>query len=242
MATVINAAIFLTYGGTTRIWDEYHTERNKVGATSESATTTGHSFVRSAICGGVTGIVSSLFLCPSEHVKTKLQTQQQQQLLLQASSISRIAYRDSFHATQHLVTNYGVTGLYRGFLATLARQTPSFAVYFGTYDRLKDYTTEHCFGTNHSLLASIASGGIAGSLAWAVVYPVDLVKSRIQALPLDVSSRAERSMFTVGQKVVRDHGWRALYRGLGITIMRAFPVNGIIFPVYEITLNALRER
>jgi solute carrier family 25 carnitine/acylcarnitine transporter 20/29 len=88
------------------------------------------------------------------------------------------------------------------------------------------------------LLASIAAGGLSGTLSWAIVYPLDLIKTRIQSLPHDCRA-CERGMVRVGSDVVRRHGWRALYRGFGITMMRAFPVNGIIFPTYEMTSEAL---
>ena len=53
--------------------------------------------------------------------------------------------------------------------------------------------------------------------------------------------RSERSMAYVASDVIRKHGYSAMYRGFGVTILRAFPVNGIIFPVYEWTLEALKR-
>jgi solute carrier family 25 carnitine/acylcarnitine transporter 20/29 len=84
------------------------------------------------------------------------------------------------------------------------------------------------------------AGGVAGSFAWAVVYPIDMIKSRIQSLPLHTRS-SERSLWHVANKVVQAGGWSALYRGLGITLVRAFSVNGIIFPIYEVTLMMLTD-
>jgi solute carrier family 25 (mitochondrial carnitine/acylcarnitine transporter), member 20/29 len=88
----------------------------------------------------------------------------------------------------------------------------------------------------HTWLASAFAGGCAGSLTWALVYPVDVIKSQIQTAPLDTPLRDLR-MWTVGQSIVSKHGYRYLFRGLGITLVRAFPVNGTIFPVYEFTLR-----
>ena len=227
-AAVVNASIFLTYGVSTRIWDEYRDERNMTETVADAT-----AFDRNAICGGATGLVSSLFLCPSEHVKTKLQTQQ---------TAGPALYRDSFHAARHILANHGLVGLYRGLLATTARQVPGFVVYFGTYERLKNCAlAQQSLGPQHTLLASIAAGGTSGALSWAAAYPMDLIKSRIQALPMNCRMR-DRSILHVAQQVMRRQGWRALYRGLGITMVRAFPVNGIIFPTYEVTLKALRSK
>jgi solute carrier family 25 carnitine/acylcarnitine transporter 20/29 len=48
-------------------------------------------------------------------------------------------------------------------------------------------------------------------------------------------------MYHVGASIVARHGWRRLFRGLGITLVRAFPVNGTIFPVYEFTLMQINR-
>jgi len=84
----------------------------------------------------------------------------------------------------------------------------------------------------------IATGGLSRTLSWSIVYPLNLIKTWIQSLPHDRRAR-ERDMVRVGLDVVRRHGWRALYSGFGITMMRAFLVNGIIFPTYQMTSEAL---
>jgi hypothetical protein len=89
-------------------------------------------------------------------------------------------------------------------------------------------------GRRDELLASVAAGGLAGALSWAIVYPLDLVKTRVQSLPHDCRE-CEWGMARAGSDIVRRHGWRGLYRGFGITIARVFPVNGIIFSAYEMT-------
>jgi solute carrier family 25 carnitine/acylcarnitine transporter 20/29 len=219
MAAALNASIFLTHGASTRTWD------NCFGAPDGNNNhATNNKYTKSAVCGGVAGIASAFTMCPTEHIKTKLQTQ---------SVTSSVVYKNSMDAARQIFVSHGTAGLFRGFNATLARQTPGFVVYFSIYERLKDR-----FGAERSMLASIAAGGIAGSCSWAVIYPIDFVKSRIQALPLDCGG-AERSMGHVLREAVRHRGWRALYRGFGVTVLRAFPVNGIIFPTYEVTVRAL---
>ena len=252
MAAVVNASVFFTYGGSTRLWDKhFDATTSKEDSISSSSSSSGA--IRSAapfkttICGGLAGVVSSFIICPTEHVKTKLQTQKTAISFSSSPSSSNTStiYKDSYHATSTIIQTHGLTGLYRGLLATVARQGPGFAIYFSAYDRLKDYIITHSnlgsTANHHQLMASILSGGIAGSLSWAAIYPIDLIKSRIQALPLDCALQ-ERSIMHVGGNVVRQHGWMALYRGFGITILRAFPVNAIIFPTYEFTLSALRKK
>ena len=216
-AALVNASIFGSYGKSTRLWDEYFD-------TKEMAS------VKAVTCGIFTGIVSSFVLCPTEHVKVQLQTQQHA-----AGAGQRVVFRDPLDATRKIVANYGVSGLYRGLIATCCRQGPGFGIYFASYDTIKEWG-QQVFGNEWS--ACIFAGGTAGALSWGAVYPVDLLKSRIQALPLD-ASKIESSLGYVARSVVKRGGWRALYRGLGITLVRAFPVNGIIFCVYEYSLSKL---
>lgn len=48
-------------------------------------------------------------------------------------------------------------------------------------------------------------------------------------------------MWTVASDLVKEHGWQYMFRGLGVTLLRAFPVNAIIFPVYEFVLLQLGD-
>lgn len=224
MAAVLNAQIFLTYGRTIASWNEYF------GLRKEQP-----SMLRDGVCGGFTGLISALIMCPTEHIKTRLQTQHKSNVTA-SNQPGEVIYRNGFHATKHIYENYGITGLFRGTAATALRQSPSFAVYFTVYNSLKDKAAAY---EKDSLLISMAAGGIAGSLSWAVVYPVDLIKSRIQAMPLD--SHLNHSISAMTRQFVQENGWRALYRGFWLTVIRAFPVNGVIFPTYEVVLRTLKH-
>ena len=225
MAGVLNAQIFFTYGRSSELWNSHF-----------DLQTEDPSVLRDGICGLFTGFLSAFIMCPTEHVKTRLQTQHKSNVML-SNTPGDVIYRNGFHATQHIVETTGLTGLFRGFIATAARQGPSFAVYFASYNSLKDQASQHY--QKDSLLASITAGGIAGSLSWAVIYPIDLIKNRIQAMPLD--SKVNHSMTAVTRQFIHENGWKALFRGFWLTVIRAFPVNGVIFPTYELTVKALKR-
>lgn len=63
---------------------------------------------------------------------------------------------------------------------------------------------------------------------------------QIQTSPLDTPLH-NLSLYQVGKAIADQHGWRRLFRGMGITLVRAFPVNGTIFPVYEFTLMQMNQ-
>jgi hypothetical protein len=82
-------------------------------------------------------------------------------------------------------------------------------------------------------LASFIGGGIAGSATWALVYPIDVVKSVIQTAPLNTPKEQLKSSY-VTLKILKERGPVAFYRGLGVTVLRAFPVNAATFYFYEL--------
>jgi solute carrier family 25 carnitine/acylcarnitine transporter 20/29 len=55
-------------------------------------------------------------------------------------------------------------------------------------------------------------------------------------MPLTEDDPSKRRILTVARNMIQQNGWRHLFRGLTVTCLRAFPVNGIIFPVYEYVL------
>ena len=259
MASLVNASVFVTYGTTTRMWDEYNSSSSNSSQSSIPPTsTTSSTLSRNAICGGLAGIASSIIVCPVDLVKTKLQTASRC-----CSSTSTTSF-SSYQTTKEIYTNYGIRGLYRGLLATVYRQYPSFVIYFGSYDIIKSTLLQQQQLQHQTLLASIIAGGIAGSLSWAIIYPLDLIKTRIQSLAPTTEQtlltgysfggaarrrssyyhviRTEQIMIqSITSSIINRHGWKALYSGFGITILRAFPVNAVIFPTYELALATLQH-
>jgi Mitochondrial carrier protein len=240
-ATGINAVVFGSYGFSSRLYDQ------EFGTTTyddddDENLPTHDPWQKSMTCGSFAGAAQCLIICPMEHIKCRLQTQS--------------AYQGSADAMRRIVTEHGWRRLYQGWWSTVWREIPAFGLYFAAYDHLKDRAntillnrerqkmllqgqssdTTAVLTNTHTWLASAFAGGCAGSLTWALVYPVDVIKSQIQTAPLDTPLRDLR-MWTVAQAIVSRHGYRYLFRGLGITLVRAFPVNGTIFPVYEFTLR-----
>ena len=152
----------------------------------------------------------------------------------------------------HLLTHFLFhPGLYRGWCVTAWREVPAFGAYFALYDIFKDslscffakragITVTEMASQNHTAAwaSSALAGGTTGALTWIMIYPFDIIKTRIQTAPMDTPLENRRLM-RVGGDIIRKEGVSALFRGLNVTIMRAFPVNSIVFPVYEFCLMKL---
>jgi solute carrier family 25 carnitine/acylcarnitine transporter 20/29 len=235
-ACVINALIFSTYGTSARIYDDFLEP-----PAADSKTAVHDSAIKAFTCGSFTGLVQCVIVCPMEHIKVRLQIQHGK------GSPDNI-YRGPRAVVKQIVGEHGLSGLYRGWWVTAWREVPAFGMYFCFYDFMKDrinsYLAEKA-GIDaadsanpqnaHTWFASALAGGTTGALTWGLIYPIDIIKTQIQTAPMSTPVD-ERRMFTVANSIVQTHGWRHLFRGLNITLIRAFPVNGIIFPVYEFVL------
>ncbi|KAL4798572.1 mitochondrial carrier protein-domain-containing protein [Aspergillus venezuelensis] len=79
-------------------------------------------------------------------------------------------------------------------------------------------------------------GGIAGVVTWASVFPLDVVKTRLQANTIEAhaetrpllqaqSNRQGMTSLRLAREMYRTEGLKAFYRGLGVCSLRAFIVN-----------------
>ena len=199
-------------------------------------------------CGSFAGLVQCVVIAPMEHIKCRLQVQQGKRCSSGGGSAQH--FKGPASAARYIVQKHGVRRLFQGWWVTCLREVPAFGLYFSVYDYLKDkcnsylsaieHPTDSRIYHSHTWLSSAIAGGSAGAVTWGIVYPVDIVKTKIQTMPLNATGQ-ELSMFRVGADLVTKYGWRHLFRGMGITLIRAFPVNGTIFPVYEFTLMRVVE-
>lgn len=84
------------------------------------------------------------------------------------------------------------------------------------------------------------AGGWAGVLAWASIYPVDVVKSRLQTQSLETPQF--KSFGHCASQLYRQEGAAIFVRGLAPTLLRAFPLNAVTFSFYELSMRVLEGR
>jgi solute carrier family 25 (mitochondrial carnitine/acylcarnitine transporter), member 20/29 len=83
-----------------------------------------------------------------------------------------------------------------------------------------------------SPLSGFIAGGTTGSISWLLTFPTDSFKSISQTEDFD--NRKYSSYRDMVAKVVKEKGFGKLYSGLGVCMLRAFPVNAITFAFYEV--------
>ncbi|KAL2890747.1 mitochondrial carrier protein [Ceratocystis lukuohia] len=186
--------------------------------------------------GATAGALVSFMACPFE--LTKLSAQVSVLLAAKAgqtgdSEKKRLAesYKNkgTFQTMAHILRNRGPLGLYTGFNLHLVRDTIGTGVYFMVYESGKQITSS-IFGSNpdNNKLSVAVAGGLCGVLSWAVIYPVDSVKSIYQRNSL-TSLRGEKVPPAPRVQFFK----RNMYRGLGVSITRSAVVNAVFFTFFE---------
>jgi solute carrier family 25 carnitine/acylcarnitine transporter 20/29 len=93
-------------------------------------------------------------------------------------------------------------------------------------------------------------GGFAGVITWASVFPLDVVKTRLQTQHAPYSSSGPTQgllalrpagAWRVAKDAYREGGMRVFFRGLGVCSIRAFIVNGVQWAAYEWIMHELGQ-
>jgi len=133
----------------------------------------------------------------------------------------------------------GFRGIYRGLSVTSLRDL-GYGSYFFTYELVNQYLISRHEASNSALspVEMAVSGGLAGVVAWVVTFPLDTIKTQIQAS----TSKYPLSITETARNVYRNGGIKSFFVGVGPTIVRALPVNAVLFLVFESTKTALMSR
>mmetsp|Transcript_48114 Transcript_48114/g.58019 ORF Transcript_48114/g.58019 Transcript_48114/m.58019 type:complete len:390 (+) Transcript_48114:64-1233(+) len=237
-AGAINALVFGSFGWSSRVWDEHYNLSTSIFA--NDGPRSNHQITKNFMCGSFAGFVQTLVLSPTEHIKCRMQ-------MLSNN------YNTPRDAVKHIYKEFGITrGLYRGWCCLALRDIPAYGAYFCSYDITKQLLLSEIKKRNNKLkpkkesgkqdmmVASAIAGGFTGCWTWAIVYPLDVIKSRIQTSPLTALSKESRmSVWQMGKDIVKTRGAQHLFRGLNVTLIRSVPVNAVLFPVYEFMLLRL---
>jgi len=208
-----------------------------------------------AACTGA--LITSLFVTPLDVVKIRLQAQQKALLankcflycnglmdhfctcLGNGNNKYNYWYRRPGHfngtldAFIKISRREGVTSLWSGLSPTLVLAIPATVVYFVTYEqlrmRLKDYA---CKGKGSNaqqpFWVPLTAGCTARLWAATTVSPLELIRTKMQSKKLSYLEVHEAL-----RSLLKYHGWRGLWKGLGPTLLRDVPFSGIYWVSYE---------
>lgn len=175
--------------------------------------------------GGAAGIVAKTVVAPFERVKIVCQTGE--------------SHAGMVRTTAAIWRLEGVRGFWRGNAAACARVVPHKAVLFGCSDLYKDAFRSLDAREPGRLppWGAFAAGSLAGVTASLLTYPLDLVRTRVSGyIGRDAPYSGITSTFL---RTFREEGFRALFRGVGPTLVGAIPYEGIKFGSYDLLTQLL---
>ncbi|CCE33780.1 probable carnitine/acyl carnitine carrier [Claviceps purpurea 20.1] len=196
----------------------------------------GLSIAQISTAGFLSAVPMTAITAPFERVKVILQVQGQKAL----APGEKPKYSGGLDVVRQLYAQGGLRSVFRGSVATLARDGPGSAAYFAAYEYIKrklspkDAVTGKPTG-ELSLTAVTCAGAAAGVAMWIPVFPVDTVKSRLQTAEGNVTlGGVIRHLYGTG-------GYRAFFPGFGPALARAVPANAATFLGVELAHQGMKK-
>lgn len=188
----------------------------------------------SIVCGGAAGLISRFVISPLDVVKIRLQ--------LQTSKHAKGEFRLGtavFHNMARIVRSEGIRALWKGNVPAELMYVMYGAAQFTAYKNFNRLCNIYIPEVPENVHLFI-SGAMAGTLATAVTYPFDLLRTRFAA-----QSHTDRIYTSLLQSFrhiyVHEGGVRGYFRGLMPAIYSVVPNMGIFFMIYEETRRIMRN-
>ena len=177
--------------------------------------------------GAFAGVATTVVTTPIELVKARLQIQY---------SSGHAQFSGPVDAVVKILKQNGIRGVYRGTGATLLRDVPGSYAYFAGYEFVRrKFIPEGGDAGDLSPLVLLFAGGMGGVFNWLAIFPIDVIKSRLQTAP----EGRYLGMVDCFKKIVSQEGYAALFKGLTPTLIRSFPANAACFLGFEMTLRLI---
>jgi solute carrier family 25 (mitochondrial carnitine/acylcarnitine transporter), member 20/29 len=225
----LNALLFVTYNRTT--------------AMLNGSLPTPPSLLTVWTAGAVGGLATWVVSTPSELVKCRTQVSNARSSLRIAQEIFRIE---------------GVRGFYFGGVVTALRDSIGYGFYFWSYEWSTRFMASKASETGSSgeeAAKVLLCGGLAGVVTWASIFPLDVIKTRVQTQVLRSAENAPLigadnpaaasvqqpriGAIEMAKKTYQKEGATVFFRGLTVCSVRAFIVNAAQWAVYEWIMKAL---
>ncbi|KAF4996014.1 hypothetical protein FGRMN_4762 [Fusarium graminum] len=189
------------------------------------------------LTGAFSGAFTSFVLTPIELVKCRIQAP----MLADGSASTPLR---PIPVIKQVFRQEGLRGFWHGQLGTLIREAGGGSAWFGAKEtvtsmfyqaRTKAATSaiekQQILDTPLPFWQQAIAGASAGVSYNFIFFPADTIKSRMQTSTGDLRQR--RTFWQEGAIVWKQHGLRGMYRGCGITCLRAAPSSAFIFMVYD---------
>jgi len=258
-----------------------------LGGIQEGQGIRGHPYWIHFAAGCLGGLATFAISAPTEVVKCRAQVVREGGAagLLPGVGTASLQTRtdsSSLSIAKHLWRTTGIRGFYHGGTVTALRDSIGFGFYYLSYQLAKDGWDRVVRGGSGGVAGDVVvdvdngsgavnaakillCGGLAGVVTWASVFPLDVVKTRVQTqdlvvlrqqsssvqarpetVPLvsnDISMEQKRlGAWKIAKLAYRNEGVGVFFRGLSVCCARAFIVNAVQWAVYEWVMSAMVDQ
>ena len=206
-------------------------------------------------CGAAGGGVACAAAYPLDLVRTRLSIDTGRETAV-------VKGRPMFNSkilgiVQGIVKEEGITGLYRGLFVSMSVSVPNLAIGFSVYGTMKErmltdsspfWERFRSMGENGAPAlnapGAMTSGAFGGVISSLIIFPLDVVRRRMQVIGSAQSSGTVQSNVSAGSLlvgIVKKEGAKGLYRGIIPELLKVTPMVGITFCAYEMSLAFLNK-
>lgn len=196
------------------------------------------------LAGAIGGLATWAVSTPTEVIKCRAQAAT---VPISSSVVAR-----------RILQHEGIRGLYFGGTVTALRDSIGYGFYFWSYELATSYWPSPAEDGIDSTLSQtsrvLLCGGLAGIATWASVFPLDVIKTRVQTQPWDATGEARLLLnndeqrpaqragaWQVAKESYRECGPKVFFRGFTICCVRAFIVNAVQWATYEWTIRKFTQ-
>jgi solute carrier family 25 (mitochondrial phosphate transporter), member 23/24/25/41 len=177
------------------------------------------------ICGGIGGLCSQFAVYPVDTLKFRMQCE-----------IVEGGLRGNALIIETAKKLWKTGGFYRGLPLGLIGIFPYSALDLGTFETLKrkiaTYNAKrrgcHEDDAMPGSIVTAAIGGFSGAFGASVVYPLNLLRTRLQAQGTVLHPPTYTGVWDVTTKTVKNEGFRGLFRGITPNLIKVVPAVSIV--------------
>lgn len=207
------AAMYIIYGGVQfSAYTTYNTWLTKLqGETGYRLSAPVHSL----LLGSLAGCTSTLVSYPCDLLRTRF---------VNNRSFSKIGA-----TVGNIIANEGPLAFFKGANAAMLSISIYTGLLFWSYESAR--IVSHKIGVFPSIVEPMC-GFCAGAFAKAIVFPLDLIRKRLQ-----VNKGKSGSLLAMGISVVRNEGLRGLYKGFLVSLIKNAPTSALSIWTFEYVVH-----
>ncbi|KAB8293847.1 hypothetical protein EYC80_009328 [Monilinia laxa] len=185
------------------------------------------------VAGGFAGIMSQLVVYPIDTLKFRMQCETVAGGLRGNALIAATA--------KQMYRQGGIRCAYRGLTMGLVGMFPYSAIDLATFETLKGYVSRRNMerlgyseeDAKPGPFATGCIGAFSGAFGASIVYPLNLLRTRLQAQGTILHPPTYTGIMDVAQRTIKNEGFRGLYKGLAPNLFKVVPAVSITYVVYE---------